>query len=333
MNSLDPSSFLRLCQQQRILVVGDLMVDRYLWGNIDRISPEAPVPVVDVVREEERLGGAANVAINLAAMGAAVEVIGVCGEDDQANVLTELLKHHGFSDAGLIREEGRRTTFKTRVLGHKQQVLRIDRETTTPIKLATGVLLRQAYAKRLDSCNAVILQDYDKGLFSQELISDLIQQARQVGKPVFVDPKFRNFFSYGGCTLFKPNWRELAGAMGYEANTRPGVDGLLSIIKSLRKQMPHEQTLVTLSADGMLWANDAGEYKHLKGHPRDVSDVSGAGDTVLSVVALAMTCGLDPISAGTYANLAGGLVCEESGVVPINPERLKAEALRLADMA
>ncbi len=317
---LDPAAFLEACSQRRLLVLGDLMIDRYLWGQIDRISPEAPVPVVEVLREEARLGGAGNVALNLRAMGASVELIGLAGEDPEAELLTNLLLEAGLPATGLIREAGRKTTAKTRVLAGKQQVLRIDQETTRHITSATRAKVLASVEEALANCDGIILQDYDKGLLSPELIADIVKLAG--GRPVFVDPKFQHFFDYQGVTLFKPNWRELATAMGHETR-RPGLEIVLELVERLRRRMPHEQTLVTLGADGALWVGPKGEFHHLKGHPRDVADVSGAGDTVLAVMALALASGLSALEAGTYANLAGGLVCEEAGVVPIRPERLR----------
>lgn len=327
---LTPHQFLSSCKKQRILVIGDIMVDRYLWGTIDRISPEAPVPVVDVRAEEERLGGAGNVAINLAAMGAAVDLIGVAGDDEQATRLVDLLASQGFGTEGMVKEAGRRTSFKTRVLSQGQQLLRIDRESVAPVSSQTRSTIQMLIESKLPASTAVILQDYDKGLLTPELISWVIGLCADKNIPVFVDPKFRNFFGFGSATVFKPNWRELSVAMGIESHPFPPVSEIIEIISTLRAKMPHQISLVTLGSQGMLCVEE-GNITHIKGQPRNVSDVSGAGDTVLSVMALGMASGLTATEAATYANLAGGIVCEESGVVPVNPEKLAKEAKALSD--
>lgn len=323
--TLNPQQFLSGCKKQRILVIGDIMVDRYLWGTIDRISPEAPVPVVDVRSEEERLGGAGNVAINLAGLGAAVDLIGVTGDDDQAQRLIDLLASQGFGTDGMVKEAGRRTSFKTRVLSQGQQLLRIDRESVAPISSETSSTIQALIESKLPASTGVILQDYDKGLLTQELIAWVIQQCNDRGIPLFVDPKFRNFFEFGQATVFKPNWRELSVAMGKESHPFPPIAEVIDIIASLREKMPHRISLVTLGSQGMLCI-EGDDITHIKGQPRNVSDVSGAGDTVLSVMTLGMASGLSAVESATYANLAGGIVCEESGVVPVNPEKLAMEA-------
>lgn len=322
---LNTQQFLNNCKEQRILVIGDIMVDRYLWGTIDRISPEAPVPVVDVRSEEERLGGAGNVAINLAGLGATVDLIGVTGEDEQAKRLIDLLSREGFGTDGMIQEIGRRTSFKTRVLSQGQQLIRVDRESSDPVSSQTTKAIQMLVEEKLPSATGVILQDYDKGLLTPELVSWIVRLCKTRGIPVFVDPKFRNFFEFGGATVFKPNWRELSVAMGIESHPFPSIEEITKIIADLRGKMPHQISLVTLGAHGMLCL-EGDDITHIKGQPRNVSDVSGAGDTVLSVMALGMASGLSAVESATYANLAGGIVCEESGVVPVNPEKLAMEA-------
>lgn len=326
--NLDPSRFLQQCKKQKILVIGDIMVDRYLWGTIDRISPEAPVPVVDVRSEEERLGGAGNVAINLAGLGAAVDLIGVTGDDEQAKRLIGILSREGFGTDGMIQEAGRRTSFKTRVLSQGQQLIRVDRESSDPVSSQSTKAIQMLVEEKLPSATGIILQDYDKGLLTPELIFWIVRSCETRAIPVFVDPKFRNFFEFGGATVFKPNWRELSVAMGIESHPFPSIEEITRIIADLRHKMPHQISLVTLGAHGLICL-EGNNITHIKGQPRNVSDVSGAGDTVLSVMALGMASGLSAAEAATYANLAGGIVCEESGVVPVNPEKLAKEALAL----
>ncbi len=323
------SQFLASCARQRMLIMGDLMVDRYLWGSIDRISPEAPVPVVEVMREEERLGGAGNVARNIIALGAEVSLFGVCGEDSQGESLRSLVVAEGFSKDGLMIESDRKTTCKTRVLAQHQQVLRIDRETVSEITAATQSALLSAFTKALPGASGVVLQDYDKGVFSKKLIQQLIQTASASGVVLCVDPKFRHFFDYAGCTLFKPNWREFATAMGLATHSMPSIEEMVVLVGQLRERMPHQQTLLTLGAEGMLWVGEAGAHHHIRGHRREVADVSGAGDSVIAMMALGLSVGLSPVLAAQYANLAGGLVCEEAGVVPVRPERWLSETTSL----
>ena len=320
-----PHDFLNSCASQKILVIGDVMIDRYLRGNIDRISPEAPVPVVDITEEEERLGGAGNVAINLSALGAEVHLICIAGQDDRADRLGELMQQAGFTSEGVIREADRKTSSKTRILSQGQQMLRVDRESTSVITAKSSEMVLTQVRNKLADVNGIILQDYDKGLLHPDLISSIISLAAKQGVPVFVDPKFRNFTSYQGATVFKPNWREFSAAIGIEAHPMPSPEEIILLAKSFRDRMPHDHSLITLGAKGMLCIDQNGEADHIHGKPREVSDVSGAGDTVLSVMALAMMAGYTPVQSATFANLAGGIVCEESGVVPVSPQKLQAE--------
>lgn len=301
------------------------MIDRYLRGNIDRISPEAPVPVVDITEEEERLGGAGNVAMNLAALGAEVSLICVAGTDERANRLEELMQQAGFSSNGLIREDNRRTSSKTRILSQGQQMLRIDRESTSVISAESTERVMNQVQTNLSSAKGIILQDYDKGLLHPELISDMIEVASKHDIQVFVDPKFRNFTSYQGATVFKPNWREFSAATGIEAHPMPTPEEIVELAMSFRTRMPHQHSLITLGSKGMLCIDQQGQADHIHGKSREVSDVSGAGDTVMSVMALAMMAGYTALQSATFANLAGGIVCEESGVVPVSPQKLQAE--------
>lgn len=309
----------------RILVVGDLMLDRYLWGRVSRISPEAPVPVVDVVREDARLGGAANVALNLRALGAQVTLCGSIGADANGSLFASILAEQGLGAEGLLRLESRPTTTKTRVIGGSQQMLRVDREQSAPLPPADAqrVSARLAELMAGQGYDAIVLEDYDKGLLAPETIAAVMARAGQT--PVLVDPKFRNFFAYTGCTVFKPNVKELGEALGQPLD-RADVAGLKAAIGALRQRMPHALTLLTLSERGVLLADATGGVHHLPAHVRQIVDVSGAGDTVVSVMAVAVAAGLAPPAAAALANLAGGLVCESVGVVPISAERLAAEA-------
>jgi rfaE bifunctional protein kinase chain/domain len=310
--------------QLRVLVIGDLMLDRYVWGHVSRISPEAPVPVVDVERVESRPGGAANVALNVAAMGARVAVCGVIGADDHGRTLLGHLQHDGF-DTGLVRSlPDRITTEKTRVIGNQQQVLRVDHEVRSLIATEVAEELAAAIAARIREFDAVIFEDYDKGLLSPALIAAVTAAAAAAGVPTIVDPKFRNFLAYTGVTLFKPNMKELNEALGIRISNRD-LPGIRAAVHSLRARMPHAMTLITLSENGVVAIDADGAQHHLPAHVRKIADVSGAGDTVVAVMALGLAAGLPLTQSAAIANLAGGLVCEEVGVVPINRERLFAE--------
>jgi len=292
-----------------------------LWGKVERISPEAPVPVVDVSREESRLGGAANVALNIHALGGQATLCGLCGQDSEGETLRTLAFDKGFG-AGLIVPSGqRRTTVKVRIIGNQQQVLRVDKEDRLPLQTQEREAMLSLLLPRLGEFEALVFQDYDKGALDEGLIQALTQAARQREIPVLVDPKFAHFHAYRGCTLFKPNLKELNEGLGLRLD-RYDLAGVESAVAELRQRMPHGLTLVTLSENGMLSVNEALEAHHLQAHRRDIVDVSGAGDTVIGVVALGLAAGQTPAVAAHFANLAGGLVCEEVGVVPIDRAKL-----------
>jgi D-glycero-beta-D-manno-heptose-7-phosphate kinase len=308
-----------------VLVIGDLMLDRYLWGSVTRISPEAPVPVVDVDRTEVRLGGAANVALNLGSMGAQVSVCGVIGNDENGLMLMSCLSREGFDTRNVLQTDSRPTTTKTRVIGNNQQILRIDQEVREEIGADLRAKLLEDLLKDIHRFQAIIFEDYDKGMLGPDLIQAVMQAAKTAGIPTIVDPKYRNFLAYGGATLFKPNLKELNEALNLRLS-KNDIQGIAKAVISLREKMPHAQTLVTLSENGVLTVNSAGQWKHLGAHYRKITDVSGAGDTVVAVMALCLAAGVKLESSAIIANLAGGLVCEEVGVVPINLQRLLGEA-------
>lgn len=312
----------------RVLVVGDLMLDRYLWGNVSRISPEAPVPIVDVQRIESRPGGAANVALNVAAMGAQVAVCGVIGKDENGRALLEHLKKDGFDTSLVVVAADRITTDKTRVIGNNQQVLRVDHELRDPISEDLSKQLLEAISPRIQSFDALIFEDYDKGLLSASLIQALTDLATQAGVLSIVDPKFKNFLHYKGVSLFKPNMKELNDALGLRVS-KSDVKGIVAAVGQLREKMPHQQTLITLSENGVLAVDENLIPTHLPAHFRKITDVSGAGDTVVAVMALSMAAGLSLGESAATSNLAGGLVCEEVGVVPVDRDRLFDEMAQI----
>lgn len=308
------------------LVVGDVMVDAYLWGRVDRISPEAPVPVVQVTDRSARLGGAANVARNLHALGAKPIVVSVIGDDDQARSLVGLLASEDLSAEGIVRSAQRKTTVKTRIISGHQHVVRVDEEMESDILPADEDLLIERVQRLLSATRpgVVILEDYNKGVLTERVITGVIAAAKQQGIPVAVDPKKKNFFSYRGVDLFKPNLKELRE--GLKIELRGGdLDGIRNAVTTLEERLGNGASLITLSEHGIYV--HAGDESHvLAAHPRKIVDVSGAGDSVIAVAALCLAQRLPWRTVAAWANLAGGLVCEQVGVVPVDRERLLAEA-------
>lgn len=320
--------FFQACEKISVLIVGDLMLDRYLFGKVSRISPEAPVPVVDINHEENRLGGAANVALNIHALGAKPILCGVTGIDKDGETMKSLMEGLDFQTDHIYSLESRRTTVKVRVIGNHQQVLRVDKEDriALPEELQSQIL--GDLSEKMSNYQMIIFQDYDKYMLSPRFIHQLTEFAQQANIPVAVDPKFAHFKEYQGCTLFKPNLKELNEGMGTRLENTD-LEGILAAVIRLRQSMAHTYTLVTLSENGMLWIDEKEQYTHIPAHYRNIVDVSGAGDTVISVAALGIASGMDPLQAAKIANLAGGLVCEKVGVVPIEREDLKREATKL----
>jgi len=304
------------------------MVDRYLYGRAERISPEAPVPILLLEREESRLGGAANVALNLRSLGCPVEMAGVIGSDTPGEILREEARRHGIGLFALVEDPQRPTTTKTRLIAHHQHLLRVDREVTTPLPSPQETALLQKVRFLLSQKpHALILEDYNKGVLTPSVIRSLVQAAHAENIPVLVDPKRENFWAYEGVTVFKPNLRELSEALGRKVSPDP--TALEEAIQELRRRMPHQYTVVTLSEEGMIVADEKGALKHIPAHKRQIVDVSGAGDTVVSVLAVGVAWGLPMAQAAALANLAGGLVCEYVGVVPVPKDLWIAQAKSL----
>ena len=311
------------------LVVGDVMVDAYLWGRVDRISPEAPVPVVQVTDRSARLGGAANVARNLHALGARPIVVSVTGDDDQARALVDLLASEGLSAEGIVRSARRRTTVKTRIISGHQHVVRVDEETESDILPAEEDLLIERVERLLTATGpgVVILEDYNKGVLTERVITGVIAAAKRQGIPVAVDPKKKNFFSYQGVELFKPNLKELREGLKIDLRGADP-DGIRIAVTMLEERLGNGASLITLSEHGIYV--HAGDESHLlPAHARKIVDVSGAGDSVIAVAALCLAQGLPWRTLAAWSNLAGGLVCEQVGVVPVDRERLLSEAAQL----
>jgi len=312
-----------------VLIVGDVMIDAYMWGNVNRISPEAPVPVVAVSKRENRLGGAANVALNIQAMGANPVLCSLVGDDEGGKLFSSLLKKQKLSPEGILKSKSRITTIKTRVLGGNHQMIRVDEEDDTPVSEKESTALFAGIKKLIGGkkIDVIIFEDYDKGCITTELIRSVVALAKQKNIPVVVDPKKRNFMAYAGVTLFKPNLKELREGLKVDFDSSNMKELTRTVDSFLRKQ-DIDSALITLSEKGV-YINDKKTKTLIPAHVRDITDVSGAGDTVVSVAALCIALGLPAETIAVLANLAGGLVCEKVGVVPVNKKELLAEALKL----
>ncbi|MAY82936.1 MAG: D-glycero-beta-D-manno-heptose-7-phosphate kinase [Flavobacteriales bacterium] len=313
----------------KVLIIGDVMVDSYYWGRVDRISPEAPVPIVAVSHKESRMGGAANVALNIQAMGATPILCSVIGEDAEGDEFMRLLEAREQSDEGMIRTSSRKTTEKSRVIGNNHQMLRIDSEETDPLSSALTKQLFDRISALIEvkGIDCVIFEDYDKGVITKSLIEKVVSLCKKKKIPTTVDPKKRNFTAYKEVTLFKPNLKELREGLKVEVDPAEKAQ-LEAAIGTLEKKLNNQITLITLSESGV-YINSPKSKHHIPAHRRDIVDVSGAGDTVISVASLCLAQDLSPQMIAEFSNLAGGLVCENVGVVPIDKEELREEALKL----
>lgn len=311
------------------LIIGDVMIDAYCWGKVDRISPEAPVPVVSVEKKENRMGGAANVALNIQSLGANPILCSVIGNDNGGKLFKELMKDQGMDSSGMISSADRVTTVKTRVISQHQQMLRIDEEITDDITSQEAQNLINSIFTIIDQQNidVIIFEDYDKGVITSELIEKIVSKANQLNIPVTVDPKKKNFINYHNVDLFKPNLKELREGLKIDLPNK-SLEELNHSVSLLKEKMNIKSALITLSEDGVFYFSESGNI--VPAHIRNISDVSGAGDTVISVASLCLAQNLDMHLVASLSNLAGGLVCEKVGVVPIEKDLLKAEALRIS---
>ncbi|REJ82359.1 MAG: D-glycero-beta-D-manno-heptose-7-phosphate kinase [Bacteroidetes bacterium] len=322
-------SYISEFRKMNVMIIGDVMIDAYLWGKVDRISPEAPVPIVSVTKRENRPGGAANVAINIHSLGATPVLCSVIGDDLNGRTFTEIIQELGMSTEGLVQSPDRPTTRKTRVIGNNHQMLRVDEEREEDLSPSE----RKRLLERIESIlsrkktDVIVIEDYDKGVISKSLIEQVVGMARQYKIPVAVDPKRRNFNHYKNVDLFKPNLKELKEGIKMDPDEN-GIQDIIAVAKKFRKEKQIGTLLLTLSEKGVLVLNDSVE-KIIPAHVRNIADVSGAGDTVIGVAALCLAIGLNAEKTATIANLAGGLVCEKVGVVPVEPEQLIEEIKRL----
>ncbi|WP_411274635.1 bifunctional heptose 7-phosphate kinase/heptose 1-phosphate adenyltransferase [Daejeonella sp.] len=308
-----------------ILIIGDVMMDSYVWGKIERVSPEAPVPVVQVTKKENRLGGAANVALNVQSLGARPIICAIIGDDQEGIDLIRLMDDASLPKEGIITVNGRQTTVKTRIIAHNQHIVRVDAETDTTIPVESSRMVQERIAEviRSHKIDAIIFEDYDKGLISEELITFVVQLALQKNIITVVDPKKRNFLFYKDVSLFKPNLKELREGLKTEVDPS-SITQIENTVNLLREKLNARSIMLTLSDHGVFISNSK-EHKLIPAHVRSIADVSGAGDTVVATVAVCLASGLDEFESAAIANLAGGLVCEHVGVVPVDKEQLLKE--------
>lgn len=323
--------------QEKILIIGDVMIDSYMWGSVTRISPEAPVPVVSITKREQRLGGAANVALNIEAMGATPIICSVLGNDDFGKTFQQLMYNNGMDRRGIISSDNRMTTVKSRVIGNNMHIVRVDEESTHPLSTIEEDELIDRVRRIVKSMpvDAIIFQDYDKGNITPRVINEVTDMAQRKKILTTVDPKHRNFSAFHDVGLFKPNLKELKEGLNIDIDDSSDETlyaGLRQAAISLHERQHTGIVLITLSSKGMY----ACDFRH--GEPQDIcvparlrtiSDVSGAGDTVISVITLSLAAGLPLPEAVQCANIAGGIVCEQVGVVPIDRNRLKEEMATL----
>ncbi len=309
----------------KVGVIGDVMLDTYMWGRVDRISPEAPVPVVSLEKKEYRIGGAANVALNCRSLGAQVSILSVTGNDPEGLLLEELLHDSNIDTTFLVKSIDRITTNKTRVISRNQQMLRLDTEITDDLNSQDEEnLLRkvQTYITTIDP-DIIIFEDYNKGVVTEKIIQDTLHLCRQAGIITAVDPKQKNFFSYKQADIFKPNLKEVKEGLNILAEEiNPQL--LQNIHRELKNLLNHKISFITLSEKGVFYQEDD-KTGFIQSHLRSVSDVSGAGDTVIAVASVVYAATKNVLLMAEVANIAGGLVCEEVGTVAINKEKLMHE--------
>ncbi len=321
--------------QLKVAVIGDVMLDTYWWGNVDRISPEAPVPVVAVTKREHRIGGAGNVALNIASLGANVSMISVLGKDDDGEQLTKLLQQNNINTKYLVQSGHRITTNKIRIISRNQHMMRLDAEMADDIPADDEDRLLFSFENYLTAENpaVVILEDYNKGVLTENVIKGIISLCSRHGVLTAVDPKRKNFFAYEGVDIFKPNLKEIKDGLNIIRD-----DINLNVLKDmhllLQEKLKHRISLITLSEKGVFYAqhplgNQENDAAIIPTHIRSIADVSGAGDTVIAVAALTFAATRNTRLMAEMANIAGGLVCEEVGTVAINKEGLIEECKKL----
>ncbi|RYD97964.1 MAG: carbohydrate kinase [Sphingobacteriales bacterium] len=322
MSLLNSTEIFEKINQLKVVVIGDLMLDQYIFGKVDRISPEAPVPVLRIGHKESRLGGAANVAFNCKSLGAEVTVASVIGDDENGHALKTLLEQEGIKTDLVHFSASRKTTTKSRIVSKGQQVMRLDEEELSPLNAKEehpfiDATLRYLQIRKPD---LVIFEDYNKGVLKENVIHRVLEHCQHLGLVTAVDPKFDNFLAYKGVDIFKPNLKEVQQGLNISI---PEVElgELKEVHNLLYKSLEHKVTLLTLSEYGMFYSTGAAEGL-IPTHVRNLADVSGAGDTVIAVAAMVYAVTRDVYTMANWSNIAGGLVCEAAGVVPVNKEKL-----------
>ena len=313
----------------KIGVVGDIMLDTYWWGVVDRISPEAPVPIVSLQRKETRVGGAANVALNLRALGAPTTLFSVIGKDAEGAELASLLNKEGINTSYIHESETRVTTNKVRIMGRNQQMMRLDHEHTNDITAEQEAALLAGFYKYVDTENPslIILEDYNKGVLTPNIITSVIDYCNEKGIPTAVDPKQKNFLAYKNCTLFKPNLKEVKEGLKITIGDIT-LQNMNKVHTVLNENLHNAISFITLSEHGVYFS-DGQAQKLIPTHIRNISDVSGAGDTVIAVASLVYASSKNMLLAAEVSNIAGGMVCELVGTAPINKNDLAAEVVKL----
>lgn len=310
--------FINNSSKKKIAVIGDVMVDTYFWGSVSRVSPEAPVPVVDVEREESHLGGAANVANNIKTLGAEPILYGVIGNDDAGQLTKNLLRNANMLDNGLIMENNRPTTVKTRIVGNNQQIVRLDKEVKNQISPETEQKIISSLEAET-TLSAIVFEDYNKGMLTETLIDSVMKLANSKGIPVLIDPKKDNFFAYKNCTIFKPNKKEAEQALGYALQTD---EDIKKAGNDLLQKLQAKHILLTLGEKGMMLFDADGGISSVETKAKQIADVSGAGDTVIATLTVLLVGGATVSEASYIANHAASIACSKSGIVSVTTEEL-----------
>jgi rfaE bifunctional protein kinase chain/domain len=325
MNS--PEKIVESFSKLNVLIIGDVMLDSYIWGTVERISPEAPVPIINVRKKDFRLGGAANVALNIHALGATPILCALIGDDEDGKKLLQRLDDRKISKDGIVTSSFRPTTVKTRIIASQQHVVRVDEESDKVVNQEEEKLLLERIEKLMPACQVVIFEDYDKGVLNPSIIEKTIALAKRKNISTIVDPKKRNFLAYKGVTLFKPNLKELREGLKIEVEASNQIQ-VEKAVELLKEKLKAEGVMLTLSEHGV-YIDYNNQKLRIAAHAREIADVSGAGDTVVSIAALCLALKLSPPLIASLSNLGGGLVCQHVGVVPIDREELLREAYQL----
>jgi len=304
---------------RKIAVIGDMMLDGYFWGDVKRVSPEAPVPILEVEEEFFRFGGAANVALNITKLGGTAIPIGVIGYDNYGTIFSSLMKDLNIEDSGIFVDDGRPTTTKTRVIANNQHVVRIDKESKLYLNAKIEAKISNYISSIISGIDGIILQDYNKGVLTPSLIKNIISLANNKNVLVTVDPKFDNFFEYKNVTVFKPNKKEAESVLGVKISSDADIS---SAGKKLLEILKAKYILLTLGEKGIAVFENGKSERKMPTKAIKVADVSGAGDTVIATLTMALAAGADIYEASSLANYGAGIVCGEVGIVPVDREKL-----------